>query len=81
MKKAVQYSDKFGKLVAGDETPSGRVAPGVTLIPGPVGQRAEKAKAARTVEKAETKVAKTVEKADFKVAKTVKKAEKTPDDK
>lgn len=66
MKKAVQYSDKFGQVVAEGEEPEVRPTPGVKV------EQAE-AKVEKTEAKAATKVAKTQAKAEAKVAKTGKK--------
>ncbi len=74
MKKAVQYSDKYGQVVEDGKTPKARVAPGVTM------ERAE-SKVAKTMEKAETKAVKTTSKATAKVEKKAAKTEDTSDNK
>ena len=65
MKKAVQYSDKFGQVLPEGEEPKVRPTPGVK-----VEAKVEKteAKAAAKVEKTEAKAAAKVEKTQAKAA-------------
>ena len=63
MKKAVQYSDKYGKVMAEGEEPEVRPTPGVKV---------EQVQA--KVEKTETKAAAKVEKTQVKAAAKVAKA-------
>jgi len=51
MKKAVQYSDKFGQVLAADKKPTKRAAPGVMLEAAKPAKKFEEKKAPKVEKK------------------------------